>query len=76
MIFMIYVSFEEEARLALQGAAHRLELAKQSLADFHAQHGEVVTHEHDALVVELDSASRHYAKSLQDLEELNLSAAR
>lgn len=79
------ISLEEEARLALEGARHRFALARQAVADFEAGYPvavaspeqlDALTREHHVLQIELDSASRHYAKSLSDLNELTGSGAR
>ena len=70
---MTYISLEEEAALAVEGARHRLELARQALDAFCSDQEDppdpMFTSEHHALLIELDSARRHFLKSVADLVE-------
>ncbi len=64
------ISLQESARLELAGAAQRLAIAKQALADFVSEHGdgdavskelrESLERERAALEIELDDAQRQH----------------
>jgi len=73
-----YVSLEEEAALALRGAASRLAKANSDLADFLAEpwrsrrprHGRAsLMREYHALLVERDDSMRPHSKAQFDLAQ-------
>src|SRR5881296_3235944 len=68
-----YISLDQEAALALQGAQCRLAKAKRELEDFVAEHGAVIgspderQRERHALEIEADDAARQVTKAAEDL---------
>jgi hypothetical protein len=75
-----YVSLDEEAALALQGAASRLAKANSDLSDFLAEHGDLdalgtaaaasLLREYHVLLIERDDAIRQHSKAQFDLTQI------
>jgi hypothetical protein len=82
---MTYISLKESAHLELQGAAQRLAIAKQALADFDAEHGNDYpaspelreSHERQRAVLEteLDAARRQHGHSAEEYGRYKSSVA-